>query len=188
MAADVGYRQADDDLDGTAVFHQAKGTGIGKLARSRDFIRIVDRDPQASCTVGDFLDVVGTAEAVEEDLRFQGISTAGNTLLFHFFLGLVFGLGKQFIVFTVISASRRLKVEVQDEEAEHDEINEGKAEADGNLHDIRPGVEAEQGNPVLDDAVNEAAAEVARQADKVENGRQSRRQDGMDEIQDRSHK
>lgn len=128
MAADVGYRQADDDLDGTAVFHQAKGTGIGKLARSRDFIRIVDRDPQASCTVGDFLDVVGTAEAVEEDLRFQGISTAGNTLLFHFFLGLVFGLGKQFIVFTVISASRRLKVEVQDEEAEHDEINEGKAE------------------------------------------------------------
>ena len=71
MAADIGHGQADDDLDGVAVLDQAEGTGIGELAGRSDLIRVVDRDAQAGCAVGDFADIVRTAETIEEDLAFR---------------------------------------------------------------------------------------------------------------------
>ena len=175
MAADIGHGQADDDLDGVAVLDQAKGTGIGELAGRSDLIRVVDRDAQAGCAVGDFADVIRTAEAIEEDLGFQGIGTAGNAFLFHFFLGFVFRFGEQFVFAAIIGTARRGQIEVKDEEAEDDEVNGRKAEANGNLQNVGPGMIAEQGDPVLDEAVDEAAAEVARQADEIERRRQGSR-------------
>lgn len=88
MAADIGHGQADDDLDGVAVLDQAEGTGIGELAGRSDLIRVVDRNAQAGCAVGDFADIVRTAEAIEEDLGFQGIGTAGNAFFSISFLAL----------------------------------------------------------------------------------------------------
>ena len=175
VAADIGHGQADDDLDGVTVLDQAEGTGIGELAGRSDLIRVVDRDAQAGCAVGDFADVIRTAEAIEEDLGLQGIGTAGNAFLFHFFLGFVFRFGEQFVFAAIIGTARRGQIEVKDEEAEDDEVNGRKAEANGNLQNVGPGMIAEQGNPVLDEAIDEAAAEVARQADEIERRRQGSR-------------
>ena len=133
MAADIGDGQADDDLDGMAILDQAEGTGIGKLTGRSDLIRIVDGDAQAGCAVSDFADVIRTAEAVEEDLGFQGIGAAGNAFLFHFFLGFIFRFGEQFIFAAIVGTARRRQIEVKDEEAEDDEVNSRESEADGNL-------------------------------------------------------
>lgn len=133
MAADIGDGQADDDLDGMTVLDQTEGTGIGELAGRSDFIRVVDRDAQAGRTVSDFTDVVRAAEAVEEDLRFQGIGAADNAFLFHFFLGFIFRFGEQFIFAAIVGTARRRQIEVKDEEAEDDEVNSRESEADGNL-------------------------------------------------------
>ena len=133
VAADIGDGQADDDLDGMTVLDQTEGTGIGELAGRSDFIRVVDRDAQAGRTVSDFADVVRAAEAVEEDLRFQGIGAAGNAFLFHFFLGFIFRFGEQFIFAAIVGTARRRQIEVKDEEAEDDEVNSRESEADGNL-------------------------------------------------------
>ena len=133
MAADIGDGQADDDLDGMTVLDQTEGTGIGELAGRSDFIRVVDRDAQTGRTVSDFTDVIRTAEAVEEDLGFQGIGAAGNAFLFHFFLGFIFRFGEQFIFAAIVGTARRRQIEVKDEEAEDDEVNSRESEADGNL-------------------------------------------------------
>ena len=185
VAAHLRDVHADDDLDGVAVLDEAVRAGFRELARRADLVGVCDRDAEARRAVRDFFDVRRAAEAVEVDARLDGELVAGEAHLFHFFLRLVLGFGEQFVLDVIGRAARRRVVVLQDEETEHEEVNEEERDADDDLHDVRAGMILEQGDPVLHEAVDEAAAEVAGQAKGIERRGERRREDGMCCIEER---
>ena len=192
--ADLWDGETDNDLECVPVADKTVCARLGECTRRSDKLGIVDRDAQTRCTVRHVLDVRRTAETVEEGTRLHialvelhagsGSRSTCSTCLFC----LVVRFREEFVLHTVVRAAGCLIVLEQDDPAEHEEVDRGEAQPDTDLHKVGYIVIREKGNPVLNEAVNQTAAEVARETDRVECCGECRRENGVQEIEKRCDK
>ena len=156
-------------------------------------VGICDRHAQARRAVRDVLDVRGAAEAFEEDFRLQvaliklhiGCRGCGVRASRAGLLRLVVRLREELVLDIVVRPARRLVILEADDSTEDEEVDGGEAQADADLRDVRHVMVGKERNPVLHEAVDEAAAEVARKPDGVERRRERRRENRVQQIKQR---
>ena len=176
------------------VAHQTVCACIRKGNRRGNALGVADRDAQTRCTVRHVDDVRRAAEPFEECLclyialielhaRRSGTVRSGTCLFC-----LVVRLRKELILHRIIRASRRLVVLVDDDPAEHKEVDDGEAQSDDDLRDVLRIVIREERDPVLHEAVNQTAAEVPRESERVEGRRQRCREQRVNQIEQRCDK
>ena len=192
--ADLRDGETDDDLECVTVAHQTVCACIRKGNRRSDELGIVDRDAQTRCAVRHVLDVCRTAETVEEGtcldialIKLHAGSGCRSTRCTRLFC-LVVRLGKELVLYAVVRASGRLVVLEQDDPAEDKEVNRGEAQTNGDLHEVCCIVIREERNPVLHEAVDQTAAEVAREPDCIERCGKRRREQRVNQIEQRRDK
>ena len=176
------------------VAHQTVCACIRKGNRWGNALGVADRDAQTRCTVRHVDDVRRAAEPFEEclclyialiELHARRSGTVRcSTRLFC----LVVRLRKELILHRIIRASRRLVVLQQNNPAEDKEVDGGEAQSDDDLRDVLRIVIREERDPVLHEAVNQTAAEVPRESERVEGRRQRCREQRVNQIEQRCDK
>ena len=186
------HGEADDDLERMSVTHEAVCARTGEDGDRLHEVGIFYRHAQARRAVRDVLDVRRAAESFEEDLRLHvalvelhigcGACSGARSICL---LRLVVGFREELVLDIVVRPARRLVILEADDSAEDEEVDGGEAQTDADLREVRRIVVGEKRNPVLHEAVDETAAEVARKPDGVERRRERRREDRMQQIKER---